>query len=240
HGPASTTVRPLIVSPAIAAGSQAQFTGVAPCRIIDTRVTGGVLVASSRVFTAVGPYSPQGGNAAGCGIPSGIQSVLMNVGAQSYLGSNGYVKGWATGASEPLASLVNFNKSGPIANMVVVPVDATGHFTLKTAGSAQLYVDVAGYYLKPLYVAVTPAGNVYGGISSGVVSTARSGTGSYTVTFDRNVRNCAAVGDDIIFAGSRDVSADVGFDADPSTVTVAVTNSSDAPEDTYFTLSLTC
>jgi hypothetical protein len=240
HGAASTPSKALIASPALAPGSQAQLINVTPCRIIDTRVAGGVLVTSSRDFTAVGPYTSQGGNAAGCGIPAGITSVLMNLGAMSQFSSAGFVKGWATGTTEPNASLVNFNTSGPVANMVVVPVSASGHFTLKTNAKAHLFVDVAGYYVKPLYVAVTPSGTVDAGISSGVVSTARSATGTYTVTFDRNVRNCAAVGNDIIFSGTRDVSADVTFDPDPNTVAVRVTNSSDALEDTYFTLSLTC
>jgi hypothetical protein len=224
----------------MAGGSEAQFITVAPCRIIDTRVAGGMLASTARNFKAVAPYAAQGGAAAGCGIPAGITAVQVNVGAISQLSSAGYVKGWATGATEPHASLVNFDKSGPTANMVTVPVNGSGNFTLKTSGKAHLFVDIAGYYVKPLYVSLTPGGAVYAGISSGVVSTTHPSTGFYTVTFNRNIRSCAAVGSDMIFSGTRDISPDVTNNADANTVNLQVTNSSNANEDTFLTLSLTC
>src|SRR5665648_119785 len=92
-----TRAQVMAASPAMAAGSETKLITVAPCRIIDTRVTGagGPLIAATRAFTADGPYTTQGGNAAGCGIPTtGVTAVLVNVGAISYAGAYGYVKGW--------------------------------------------------------------------------------------------------------------------------------------------------
>ena len=222
------------------AGSELRFIGVAPCRIIDTRVAGGALVHNKRTFTAVGPYGPQGGNVAGCNIPSGVAGVMINLGALSYSGGKGWVKGWATGAAEPLASLVNYDTTGPVANMVAVPVNASGGFDLRTDSKAHLYVDIAGYYVKPMYVALQTSGAVYGGISSGVVSTTRVSAGYYTVTFDRNVRTCAAATSDIVFATTHDVSADVGYSADVNTVALKITDASNTFVDSYVVLSLTC
>jgi len=240
---------PGIVS-TLVAGTQKQFTPVAPCRIIDTRVAGGAVGTTARTFTSVGPYAAQGGNAAGCGIPATVVAVLVNLGGITANGATGYLTGWATGTPAPLASLVNYPKTGPIANMVAIPVNATGQFSVRSSGSAHVFADVAGYYTSPLYVAVRPEGTIYTPsgsgvpIASGVVAITHPATGQYTVQFNRPVVTCSATGTDLIFAGTRDVSADVTYSAngggDSSIVTVRVTNSSDTLEDTFFSLSLTC
>ncbi|HYN29944.1 MAG TPA: hypothetical protein VES95_08755 [Dermatophilaceae bacterium] len=238
-GGAASTARAL-ASPAMAAGSESTFFLVAPCRVLDTRVAGGRLTAASRGFTATGSYGPQGGKPGGCGIPSYATAVQLNLGAISQSGTKGFVKGWASGTPEPNASLVNYDPSGAVANMVTLPISAGGGFILKTNASAHLFADVAGYYAKPLYATVTPGGAVYAGISSGVVSTTRTGVGAYSVRFERNVRKCAVTTSDVIFSGSRDISVDNGFDPDTDTVTIRVTNSANNAEDTYFTVSAAC
>ncbi|QIM20058.1 hypothetical protein G7075_01065 [Phycicoccus sp. HDW14] len=237
------------VAPGVAAvsalfppGSEVRFVAVAPCRIIDTRVSGGALVAGQRTFDAtLASYAVQGGKAGTCNIPDVATSVQLNLGAISRNGSTSDLKGWATGTAEPLASLVNFNPSGPVANMVTMPVNGSGQFTVKTPGAAHIFADVAGYYVKPLYAAIEPGGGVYSSTASGVVSSAKSSTGVYTVTFNRDVERCAAAGTDIIFSASREITVDNGFSADPNTVTVYVRNTATgASEDTYFYVSLTC
>src|SRR5439155_11294970 len=65
------------------------FTPVEPCRIADTRVSGGPIAGGdTRAFNVVGAsldYSSQGGSATGCGIPgfaSGVpqvSAVVLNV-----------------------------------------------------------------------------------------------------------------------------------------------------------------
>ena len=229
------------VSSAFPPGSELQFVAVAPCRIIDTRQEGGALTSGSRAFDAtLASYSGQGGKSGSCGIPDVAVSVQLNLGAISRQGKTSDIKGWATGTSEPTASLVNYNPAGPVANMVTMPVNGTGRFTLKTPGSAHVFADVAGYYVKPLYVAVAPDGAVYSSTASGVVGTTRISTGRYAVTFNRDVERCSAVASDLIFSGTRDISTDTGFSGDANTVTVQVTNSTNVPEDTYYSLSLTC
>jgi hypothetical protein len=229
-----------LASPAIPAGSDASFTVVAPCRILDTRVIGGALASASRIFSADAPYGGQGGNPAGCGIPAHATAIMVNIGAIAQSGTKGFVKAWATGSAEPNTSVVNFDPSGPVANMVTIPVNGNRDFTMKTSGTAHLFADVAGYYSKPLYATVSSGGGIYAGIASGVVSTTRTGTGAYTVRFNRNVRSCAVTASDLIFAGTRDVTVDNTFDADTDTVTVRVTNTANVAEDTYFHIMARC
>ncbi len=240
NGSLAATPPPAAVAAAMAPGSELQFIAVAPCRIIDTRVKGGALVNAKRTFAAVAPYTAQGGNAAGCDIPPGIAAVQINLGALSYSGGVGWVKGWATGTTEPLASLVNYDKTGPVANMVTLPVNASGHFDLRTKARAHLYVDIAGYYVKPLYAAVSSGGAVYASISSGVTSVTRISAGLYDVQFDRDVQRCSATTASITWSSSLDVSPDVGAGADANTVRVGIVDPAGTFTDGYFTLSLTC
>jgi hypothetical protein len=222
-------------------GSELQFVAVAPCRIVDTRQVGGAISNATRTFDAtLASYAGQGGKAGTCNLPSsGVVAAQLNLGAISKFGSVSNFKGWATGTPEPLASMVNYDPSGPVANMVTMPVNASGQFTLRTLGTGHTFIDVLGYYVKPLYAAVSSGGSIYTGIASGVTSVARTGTGMYTVTFERDVQQCSAVASSITWASNLDVSPDVGA-AGTNTVTVGIANTSNVMTDGYFTLSLTC
>ena len=222
-------------------GSELQFVGVAPCRIIDTRVSGGALVSGQRTFDAtMTNYSTQGGKAGTCNIPDVAVSVQLNLGAISQNGKTSDVRGWATGTSEPTASMLNYNPAGPVANMVTMPLNSSGQFNLKTPGAAHIFADVAGYYVKPLYAAVSYTGSIYQGIQSGVVSVSRVSTGFYNVTFNRDVEQCAASASTITWSTGYDASPDVSTSSDPNTVQVGIVNSSGTFVDEWFTLSLTC
>ncbi|MBM6400119.1 hypothetical protein [Phycicoccus sonneratiae] len=242
NGVASGKAAPAVaaISAAFPPGSELQYVAVAPCRIIDTRVSGGALVNGQRTFDAtLASYATQGGKAGSCGIPDIATSVQLNLGAISRNGTTSDVRGWATGTAEPNASLVNYNPSGPVANMVNLKVNSSGQFNLKTPGAAHLFVDVAGYYVKPLYAAVSSGGSIYSGISSGVTSVARTGTGRYTVTFERDVQQCAATASSITWANNLDVSPDVGAGG-TNTVTVGIADTSNTAADGYFVIGLTC
>jgi hypothetical protein len=232
------------LNPAMAPGSELRFVAVAPCRIIDTRIAGGKITAGSRVFdVTLSTYRAQGGKAGTCNIPDVATAVQLNLGAISQNHKTSDIRGWATGTAEPTASLVNYNPSGPVANMVTMPVNASGQFTLKTPGSAQVFADVAGYYVKPLYASIDGTGGtaqVYAGVASGLVGETRDSVGEYTLTFDRNVTKCVAVATDYLFTPVHEISVDSDFSQD-STVYVSVKDSSTGnPDDTIFHLSLTC
>ncbi|MFW5473999.1 hypothetical protein ACOCJ5_11890 [Knoellia sp. CPCC 206450] len=232
RGPALSIVPP--GSP----GSDFVFHAVAPCRILDTRYGGGPLHNATRTFSARTGLAAQGGNAAGCGIPTNAEAVQVNLGAVPVT-SGGYVQGWETGQPQPLASLLNFGVAA-IANMVTMPLNGSEQFNLRVTGKANVFADVAGYYTKPAYVAVSPSGTIYTGIASGVVSVTKTSTGNYDVVFDRNVAKCSATASSIVWASNTDPSPDNNAGYGGNKVKVGITNSSGTFVDDYFFLSLSC
>jgi hypothetical protein len=233
-----------LADPAFPPGSSLQFVAVTPCRIADTRVTGGALVAGQRVFDAtLATYATQGGKAGSCGLPTGsaVASVQLNLGAISQNNKTSDIKGWATGTTEPTASLVNYNPSGPVANMVTVPVNASGQFTLKTPGAAHTFIDVAGFYVKPAYAFVNANGTIKQNAASGVVSITHPSTGRYNITFDRDITQCAISTASLEWAVATDVSPDsqavVGI---PDQVRVGAVNSAGTFVDLEFYILLSC
>jgi hypothetical protein len=132
------------------------YTPVAPCRIVDTRLAGGLITANSTralLVTGTGPGS-QGGQAGGCGIPNGpATAAVVNFVAVSPTGQ-GNLRAWAFGATEPNASTINYAALGlNIANGVVVPLCdpavSTCAFDLSVKASVSgthLVADVLGYF----------------------------------------------------------------------------------------------
>jgi hypothetical protein len=240
-----------LAAPAMAPGSDLTFVSVEPCRILDTRKAGPALHGTRTFDASMASYAAQGGKAATCNIPDVAMSVQLNLGAISQANSTSDVKGWAAGEAQPVASMVNYNPSGPVANMVTMPVNALGEFSLQTPGTAHVFADVAGYYVQPLYASiegqtldpVTAAElgpTVWQNVQSGLVEVIRDGVGEYELTFSRNVTACVPAATDYIFNEVHEISVDSDFSQD-STVFVSVKNSSTGePEDTTFHLSLTC
>ena len=138
------------------------FTPVTPCRIVDTRNAGGAITGgSSRSFDVdnTTSFASQGGNAGPCGIPFGVATaVLMNITVTQPV-AEGFFTAWAVGASQPLASVLNFVTGQTIANSTIIPVLPGGgnDFILFTSATAHAVVDVMGYFAAP---ETTPPDNV--------------------------------------------------------------------------------
>jgi hypothetical protein len=144
------------------------LTTLEPCRIIDTRISGGPLVAGvSTTFNVVGTTlnSPtaQGGHAGGCGIPgfSGTtpqaQAVVINFIAVGASGRGDLVV-WPSDQSQPVASVLNYAAQSAlaglnIANGIVMPLrqDAQGGdiTVLAQISGTHLVADVIGYFTVP-------------------------------------------------------------------------------------------
>lgn len=227
-----------MTQPFLGVGTDLQFHALTPCRLADTREAGGALNHSTRSFSTVGGLAGQGGSASGCGVPTSAVAIQANVTAVPQ-GQSGYLTAFAAGTPLPTASTVNHGTSQAVANAVTIPLSSADQFAIFSWKKAHVVTDVLGYYTKPLYATLTPSGTIYAGIASGVVSTSRTGTGTYTVTFDRNVQGCSVVANDLLFAGTRDVSTDPTFSPN-DTVTIRVTDSNNNPSDTYFNLTATC
>ncbi len=132
-GPPSATLTEVLPAP---------FVPVAPTRICDTR-TGTDTPCSGQTLGTGSVLSVQ---VTGGVVPTGATAVVANVTvtggtAQSYLTA------YPEGSSRPLASNLNFTSGQTVANLVTVPLSATGGIDLyNAAGSVNVLVDVTGYY----------------------------------------------------------------------------------------------
>ncbi len=137
-------------------GEPGAFTSIAPARILDTRAGDGKLVSNeARDLQILG----RGGVPA-----SNVSAVVMNV-TVTETTSSGYLTVFPSGTKRPVASNLNWTHDVTIPNLVAVKVGDNGKVTLFQSGpgTAQVVVDVAGYYLggkadKPgMFVTLSPA-----------------------------------------------------------------------------------
>jgi O-glycosyl hydrolase len=132
------------------------FTPLTPTRILDTRSGGGTLAGSeARDLPILGVG----------GVPaSTVSAVVLNVTVTDPT-STGFLTVFPSGTSRPLASNLNWAPGVTIPNLVTVKVGGNGQVTLFQSGpgTAQVVVDVAGYYVggtatKPgMFVTLAPA-----------------------------------------------------------------------------------
>jgi len=132
------------------------FTSIAPARILDTRDAGGKLASTETRLLKVT------GNG---GVPdTNVSAVVLNV-TVTETTANSYLTVFPTGTTRPVASNLNWSPGLTIPNLVVVKVGDGGNVSLYQSGpgTAQVIVDVAGYYVggtatQPgMFVALSPA-----------------------------------------------------------------------------------
>jgi hypothetical protein len=144
---------------------------VSPCRVVDTRLIGAgaplvpSVVRSFRLRDA--SLTNQGGDPAGCGIPSEALAAMLDVVAVTPAGP-GHIKAWAHPAPEPFASTLNFGAvTGlvAIANGIAVPICDTRTDPcladidiVAQVSTAHLVVDVVGYFAPAALETTGPAG----------------------------------------------------------------------------------
>jgi hypothetical protein len=154
------------------------FTPVPPCRILDTRVAGGIMVAGTpRNFFVAGAagFAGQGGTAGGCGIPLGTATAaVVNLVAVSPAGT-GNLRAWAVASPQPgppAASLLNFEPILPaLANGIAVPICDTSAgscpFDMRVqvnASDTHFLADVVGYFARVSEPRTTQI--LYGGVTN--------------------------------------------------------------------------
>ena len=241
----------LIAPGALPGGQTETYTGITPCRIVDTRAAGAggpITSAATRTFAANGNLSAQGG-ASNCGIPNNASSIAVNLTAIT-TGGTGFIRAGAYGSAPPAATLLNYAPGLNPTNQVNIPLCRqttadpyrclNGDFTVKNFGSAHLVADAVGYYTPPLFAVVSGAGVVEK--SSGVHSVTRTTglpTGNFTIAFDRDVSACAASATDVNWNFHHDVSIELGSSL-PNLGEVAITKADGSYRNSSFYVTVTC
>jgi hypothetical protein len=139
-----------VVNAVVSSGEKSVFVPVSPIRVLDTRdsaeITNGTrrLVVEGQITLADGSSSVV--------VPSAASAVAVNVTATATRKNGGY--GFVTvfpcvsdGDGVPNASSLNFETGVDIANALSVSTSANGSICLYVYGTADLIVDVAGYYV---------------------------------------------------------------------------------------------
>jgi Cysteine-rich secretory protein family len=143
-----------VITPAAVAQPTSAATGfapLAPARIVDTRTSTGAARLASGVTTRI-QISGQGG------VPANAKAVLANITVSGPDGA-GFLTMWNCSAAQPEVSTLNFSANETVANTATVPLDGSGRLCAFSNVSADLLIDVGGYYSTAAsgrYVPVAP------------------------------------------------------------------------------------
>ena len=133
------------------------FTPVTPCRIVDTRLAGGMIANnSSRAFIGVavagGSFTSQGGSGTSCGVDAvGASAIAINVTAVTPAAA-GYATVYRFPDTQPLAASVNYTAGSIVNNTVIVGIPnplSSSDFRIYTFAASHYVVDIVGYYSPP-------------------------------------------------------------------------------------------
>ena len=119
-----------------------QLVPVTPCRLVDTRLTGGPIPGgTARNFTV-----PQ---LAGCGsgIPASAAAYALNVTVVPH-GPLGYLTIWPQGEIQPLVSTMNSTDGRVKANAAIVPA-ANNAVSVYVSDTTDVILDINGYFAAP-------------------------------------------------------------------------------------------
>lgn len=124
------------------------FYPVTPCRISDTRSSGGKTGSYGPPAIAGQTSRTVNVPASGCGIPSTARAFSLNVTAvpPAYLG---FVTLWPGGQAQPLASTLNSWDGTVVPNAAIVPAGANGDVSVYASNNTDLVIDINGYFAPP-------------------------------------------------------------------------------------------
>jgi hypothetical protein len=79
------------------------------------------------------------------GIPTSAKVVVANITVVNTTGG-GYLTAWAAGATQPTTSNINWGKGQIMPNMVLSALSSNGQMEIYTSSTANVIVDVVGWY----------------------------------------------------------------------------------------------
>jgi hypothetical protein len=186
-GSSAPGVRPMTL------GDEAEdlvYNEVAPCRIFDTRLGGagyGFLTPNTpRNYSHNLNLALQGGNGAGCGIPTDPAAIAITL-TVTQVGGPGNIRAWRLLDPVPNASVVNYQVYD-VANTTILPTcQICGNdFTVRAdVSGTHLIGDVVGYFWKPtghIYAVVENDASFDAARTVGWASVTRPAVGVYCLT----------------------------------------------------------
>ncbi|WP_147300630.1 hypothetical protein [Lysobacter silvisoli] len=133
------------------------FVPIPPCRILDTRLSGGAIAANSvRDFdvTSVADYSFQGGasgNCNGAGAAGSFYAAVINFTVVTP-STAGYITAYPLQTPRPVAATVNYSGGDISGNLAVVALEmgaAVNEMSVYSYADTHLVADLVGYYIAP-------------------------------------------------------------------------------------------
>ncbi len=119
-----------------------QFIPVAPCRLVDTRQTGGPIQGQmSRDF----PLPQEGG----CNIPTAAAAYSLNVTVVPQ-GALGFLTIWPAGQSRPTVSTLNSYDGRIKATAAIVDAGTDGAVSVYVSDTANVILDIDGYFVPAI------------------------------------------------------------------------------------------
>ncbi|MET0313060.1 MAG: hypothetical protein ABW275_01565 [Hansschlegelia sp.] len=196
-----------------------EYQPIAPCRAFDTRATAAVGAGQTRSFHISGStdFPGQGGPAHGCGVPAYATAVSLTLISLSQAAA-GYLTAFAYNSARPSAVSLYYQRNVTLANTVIASINQ-GAVSIFSSQQSHVAADVTGYYAPGIEGYVNGSGALISGTR--VVSAAKSQTGFYTVTADRDLASCtvsaqpdnssfsmgAIIGSNIANFSSRNITA---------------------------------
>ncbi len=127
--------------------TEADYTGITPARLVDTRSGLGAprgALPAGKVLTVK--------LAGAAGIPTDqVTAVSLNITVTQSSGG-GFVTVFPVGQTRPTASMLNFRRGQTIANSMLAKPGTDGSIALYASATAHIVVDAAGYISAPLNV----------------------------------------------------------------------------------------
>jgi len=114
------------------------FYPVTPCRVIDTRNTGGIIPATGTRRIAGG----------GSCLPAQAQAYSLNITVVPP-GPLGFITLFPDGSTRPLASTLNAVTGTVVANAAILQAGTAGAFNAYATEQTQMIIDLNGYFAPP-------------------------------------------------------------------------------------------
>jgi hypothetical protein len=151
-------VQGYVSTPTGTPGTDGLYNPLPPSRVLDTR--SGTGAPAAKLAGGASLTLTVAGNG---GVPaSGVEAVVLNLTVTNPT-VPGYLTAWPTGASQPVASNLNFATGQTIPNRAIVKVNSSGQVSIfNNAGTVDVVADVSGWFTDG--TSPTASGAVFTGL----------------------------------------------------------------------------